>query len=159
MNAYLCRDGQIIDDYYILFGRMFSISPFTGEVQTLSEARGIPMLFPFLFSLSLMHAKNVHLEDIPIPERVRKKREKRDKPVVQYKTLRVESIRKQSSEARNGQSSVKNALHFVRGHFKDYRQSKGLFGKYKGLYWWDMHVRGDEASGKVIKDYEVPAPG
>ena len=46
------------------------------------------------------------------------------------------------------------ALHFVRGHFKDY-SVKGLFGKYKKVYWWDSQVRGEVMGGVVDKDYRV----
>jgi len=46
-------------------------------------------------------------------------------------------------------------LHITRGHFKDYRDGKGLFGKYQGLFWWDQHVRGDPDNGVVLKDYHV----
>jgi hypothetical protein len=55
-------------------------------------------------------------------------------------------------------NGIAKALHICRGHFKDYRNSAGLFGKYKGLYWWDMHTRGTEKAGVVIKDYRVKAP-
>jgi hypothetical protein len=42
----------------------------------------------------------------------------------------------------------------VRGHFKDY-SVKGLFGRYKGVYWWDSQVRGEVNGGVVDKDYRV----
>ena len=42
---------------------------------------------------------------------------------------------------------MRKALHFVRGHFKDY-SVKGL-RKYKGMYWWDSQVRG-EVNGRVV---------
>ena len=48
-------------------------------------------------------------------------------------------------------------LHICRGHFKDYRES-GLFGKVKGIFWWDQYVRGDLENGAVVKDYNVKAP-
>ena len=46
------------------------------------------------------------------------------------------------------------ALHFGRGHFKDY-SVKGLFGKYKKGDWWDRQVRGEVMGGVVDKDYRV----
>ena len=42
----------------------------------------------------------------------------------------------------------------MRGHFKDY-SVKGLFGKYKKVYWWDSQVRGEVIGGVVDKDYRV----
>ncbi len=111
---------------------------------------------PVLFATSLMHAKNVHLVDSPLPPAVAKRRRREGKPAVTFKTLTIESMRKQAATAAEGGSTdAKRAMHIVRGHFKDYRNSGGLFGKHKGLYWWDMHVAGDEQAGKVIKDYRI----
>lgn len=42
----------------------------------------------------------------------------------------------------------------MRGHFKDF-SAKGLFGKYKGVYWWGDQVRGDSAQGVIDKDYRL----
>ena len=111
---------------------------------------------PVLFATSLMHAKNVHLVDSPLPPAVAKRRRREGKPAVTFKTLTIESMRKQAATTtEGGDTSAKRAMHIVRGHFKDYRNSGGLFGKHKGLYWWDMHVAGDEQAGKVIKDYRI----
>jgi hypothetical protein len=49
---------------------------------------------------------------------------------------------------------MKQALHICRGHFKDYRQS-GLFGRHKGVFWWDMAARGSAEQGIVDKDYRI----
>lgn len=46
------------------------------------------------------------------------------------------------------------ALHWVRGHFKDYRET-GLFGRAKGVYWWSPHLAG-KADRVVLKDYVLP---
>lgn len=111
---------------------------------------------PVLFATSLMHAKNVHLVDNPLPPAVAKRRRREGKPAITFKTLAIESMRKQTENTtEGGDTSAKRAMHIVRGHFKDYRNSGGLFGKHKGLYWWDMHVAGDEQAGKVIKDYRI----
>ena len=53
---------------------------------------------------------------------------------------------------------LKQALHICRGHFKDYRDGRGLFGKHKGLYWWEQNVRGSIEQGVHIKDYRVRTP-
>ena len=54
---------------------------------------------------------------------------------------------------------AKKALHICRGHVKDFRRSeKGLFGKYRDLYWWESHVRGTAKAGMVYSDYEVKSP-
>lgn len=111
---------------------------------------------PVLFATSLMHAKNVYLVDSPLPPAVAKRRRREGKPAITFKTLTIESMRKQAAAMTDGGNvGAKRAMHIVRGHFKDYRNSGGLFGKHKGLYWWDMRVAGDEHAGKVIKDYRI----
>jgi len=114
----------------------------------------------FAFALSLMHCKNVNLEDIPVPPKIQAKREKRGVPTVTFKTLVVEPMRQQvrreaAEDPAGEQNHIKRAMHIARGHFKDYRNGPGLFGKYQGLYWWDMHVRGSAEVGTVVKDYKV----
>jgi hypothetical protein len=46
--------------------------------------------------------------------------------------------------------------HLVRGHFKIYTEEKPLFGRVIGAVWVPEHERGDDAIGKITKDYEVP---
>lgn len=142
--AFLDSDGRIVtENYWTISDKPRSIS----NRNPLSQV---------LFATSLMHAKNVELVDNPLPPKVAKRRQKDGKPVVTFKTLKIESMRKQAMNAREGgDTSAKRALHLVRGHFKDYREGGGLFGKYNGLYWWDMHVAGNEKAGIVVKDYSV----
>jgi len=56
----------------------------------------------------------------------------------------------------NSQSydSPQVALHWVRGHYKEYGE-KGLFGKRKGVFWWSPHLAGDKRAGIVTKDYSL----
>lgn len=156
MATYLDSEGRMIPDLHIFFGQ----GPyFAGPGANASGPVVGPHVFPFLFALSLMHAKNVTLEDVPTSPALAKKHAKRGRPTLRFKTLRVISMRKAASaSAAPGESSSRQAMHLARGHFKDFRDGKGLFGKHKGLYWWDMHVRGDKANGQIVKDYEVPTP-
>lgn len=111
---------------------------------------------PFMFCLALIHCRNVEVVDRPAPPApILKQRAKKGIPYIQYKTLEVMPLRKvyQNGQRKNGEPEPK-ALHFVRGHFKDFT-AKGLFGKYKGVYWWDSAVRGDVAKGIIDKDYKV----
>jgi|WetSurMetagenome_2_1015567.scaffolds.fasta_scaffold17395_2 hypothetical protein len=117
-------------------------------------------LTTFAFALSLMHCKNVTFEIVVVPPKVQKAREKRGVANITFKTLVIEPLRQQvRREAAAGptgeQSQIKRAMHIARGHFKDYRNGPGLFGKLQGLYWWDMHVRGSADAGVVVKDYQV----
>lgn len=114
---------------------------------------------PLGFSISLLHCKNVSLENIQVPPKVIASRKKRGMACVQFKTLVVEPMKKRVIYERDNdpdgeQNIVKRALHICRGHFKDFRES-GLFGKYYDIYWWGQHVRGDIRHGMIIKDYRV----
>lgn len=119
---------------------------------------GIAVLsFPMAFAFSLMHCKNVTLDDIHIPYKVATKRQKKGIPTITFKTLVIDPMRRQTKrESAEGDEidTVKKALHVCRGHFKDYRQS-GLFGKLFDIYWWEQHLRGSSDNGVVVKDYAV----
>jgi len=113
--------------------------------------------FNVLFSLSLLHCKNVS-KDYHVPSsKIQKSREKRNKPpLVKYYTLDIKPMTKiLKKEGQIEKLGIKHALHVCRGHFKDYSNGHGLFGKFKGLYWWDNHIRGDISQGLIIKDYNV----
>lgn len=132
------------------------MSQFPGEV-----AVHVPSgAFPFFFAISLLHCKNVTVEDAPAaPPPVAKKRAERGVPQVRFKTLVIEPMRKQvrSESAQDGESTsgTKRAMHIARGHFKDFREGDGLFGRHHGMYFWNMQVRGDPSLGTVQKDYRV----
>lgn len=116
------------------------------------------MMLPVFFALSLLHCKNVYLKDLPpAPQYSRKARKQKCRGEVTYKTIVIDSMRKQAKQEaqETDTTSVKQALHITRGHFKDYRDGPGLFGKHQDIYWWDMHVRGDADYGEIRKDYKV----
>lgn len=116
-----------------------------------------------LFSISLMNCKNVVLVD-GVPTR----QEKRDAALAErkkqiasakWKILNIEPMQRVLSiEGKVESVGLGQALHICRGHFKDYRQGKGLFGKHKSIYWWDQQMRGNDAAGVIIKDYNVLPP-
>lgn len=112
-------------------------------------------------TISFMHCKKQTklIEHTP-PEKVQRKRARRNKPpLTKYYTLDIEPLKEiLRTEGRVHEVGLPKALHICRGHFKDYSQGKGLFGKYKGLYWWDSHIRGSEDAGAVVKDYAVKLP-
>lgn len=111
-------------------------------------------------AVSFMHCKNVKLIENKVPEKLQKARIRRKKlPLVTHYTIEISPVKKILSEKGNiKKTGIKQALHICRGHFKDYRDGQGLFGKYKGLYWWESQVRGNKNEGVVIKDYKVNPP-
>jgi len=144
---YLDQEGKVIDMPYLARG------------PRQEWYRG---LFPFFFATSLLHCKNVELIDKQVPGKVQHQRSKKGPAhALRYKLVKVDPLRKQihRANAERGErgNEIKHALHICRGHFKDYRES-GLFGRYFGVYWWDMHVRGDGDYGEIVKEYEVGAP-
>jgi len=111
---------------------------------------------PFL-TLSFMHCKNVIVQQVDHPPKLQKARVRRGKrPLITYHILEVHPIRKiLESEGEAHKTGLKKALHICRGHFKDYMEGPGLFGKVHGIFWWDAHVRGHKKHGMVLKDYDV----
>jgi len=116
------------------------------------------LLHPALLAISFIHCrKQTKLIEHEAPPKVQKKRERNSRPpLTKYYTLDIEPLKEiLKTEGRIHEVGLQRALHICRGHFKDYSQGKGLFGKYKGLYWWDAIARGTERNGTIIKDYNV----
>lgn len=127
-----------------------------------AQSSDIPTAFhlvaPFALCLSLMHCKNVVMEGHDPPKLSRVLEKKGVKPAVRYHTLAIEPMKQVlRHEGQSEATGLKKALHICRGHFKDYSKH-GLFGKYKGMYWWESHARGSADVGVVIKDYAVKQP-
>lgn len=107
------------------------------------------MAFPGLLAISLLHCKNVDTVEHKVCAPLVKKWLKRhdDRPVT-YKTLVIEPMKKVlRSEGASGTEGLKKAMHICRGHFADYRNGRGLFGKYRKLVWQPTMVRGSR--GKI----------
>jgi hypothetical protein len=138
-------------------------SRFESDEQT--EAALTPFVKPLLASIALMNAKNIELIDNPPPPKLSRSHEKKyGKPLVNYKTIKINPMRiaKHYADLERAPASKpdesKLPLSLWRGHFKDYRDGKGLFGNLKGVYWWNQHLRGSLEHGVTIKDYEVQKP-
>lgn len=120
------------------------------------RGQGIRLLAPILLAISFMHCKNVrHVEHATPKVHPNFLRSTGKKPRLKFYTLEIDPMREVLRREGNiEQVGLKQALHICRGHFKDYRQS-GLFGKIKGIFWWDSTVRGTTERGVVVKDYLV----
>jgi len=124
---------------------------------TVEEVTGpATLLLPFGLAISLMHCKNVELVAQPqAPKLARAYRRRHKEPLLTYHVLDIEPMKQVLRDEGDAErSGLRHALHICRGHFKDYRE-RGLFGKHKGLFWWDSHVRGSGEVGTAIKDYRV----
>jgi hypothetical protein len=110
-----------------------------------------------LLAVSFMHCKNVNI--VPHEPRVTGKRQPRNASHIRFHTLQIEPMKKIFREDGNSEETgLKHALHICRGHFKDFSKGKGLFGRYKEIYWWDNQVRGSGEHGAVLKDYSINEP-
>ena len=108
-----------------------------------------------LITISLMNCKNVVLQTKKIDPKINKSRVRKGRLIyVDYYTLEVHPVGRTKTGA-SSKTDQRMPLHLCRGHFKDYRDGEGLFGKLKGLYWWPAHARGDASVGINIKDYDV----
>jgi hypothetical protein len=118
----------------------------------------VRLFLPAALAINFMHCKNVDLAPDPSVRRKggkpSKKRTQPHKRIDDWKVLRISGARQMIEDAGESGDGIGKRLHICRGHFKDYRES-GLFGKYKGIYWWDSQLRGDAESGTVHKEYEV----
>jgi hypothetical protein len=117
-------------------------------------------VLPAFMALSLLHCKNVSVEENVSPPKLARSIQKRHGVApLTYKTLVIEPMTRQIQGARNvGDTGRQLRLHIVRGRFRTYTEERPLFGKHAGTWWWDSWVRGDARAGVVLKDYEVMAP-
>lgn len=129
------------------------------ELDNLSSRIG-SIANPVLLAFCFLHCKNVDLITNDPPAKLSHAHQKRHKrPLVKFKTLDIQPIREiLKREGKSEETGLKKALHICRGHFKDFSKGKGLFGKYKGMYWWESQVRGSAIEGTVIKNYNVKRP-
>jgi hypothetical protein len=121
---------------------------------------GARLMKPLMLAISFMHCKNVSLhQEAPPPAALsNRNKERHGMPLVRRYTLDIKPMRRTlEAEGRSREVGAQRALHLCRGHFKDYREGAGLFGRNKGLYWWEANVRGSIEGGIVAKDYAVKA--
>ena len=145
----LTTDGEVVS----VIPRIPDMLDFDGVDLYLSS-----YVTPVLLAISFLHCKNVEIIEKK-PRARRGGRRNRNQSRIKYKVLNIRPMQKILREDGQIESSgLKRALHICRGHFKDY-SDKGLFGKYKGIYWWNDQIRGNQNEGVVLKDYELGKVG
>ncbi|HEY1897038.1 MAG TPA: hypothetical protein VGG62_12225 [Terracidiphilus sp.] len=115
-------------------------------------------LHPTLLAITFLHCRNVTVVDNPVPPKLARRYRERHagRAPVAHKTLIIEPLKAVlRKEGRSGEVGIQKAMHICRGHFKDYREGRGLFGKYHQLVWQPMLVRGgskgDTAAPREVK--------
>src|SRR5262249_22808687 len=101
------------------------------------------LLYPALMAISFMHCKNVTLEAIVPSEKLsRSYRKRHGRPLLSYRELRIDPIRKILEQQRAGVGgSLRKALHLCRGHFKTFTADAPLMGHATGTYFWGPQIR------------------
>jgi len=109
-------------------------------------------------TLAMMNCANITTTEHKTPDAFQKARVRSGKkPLVSYHTVSVDlgkTPRQIAAESLPGDGSTPRR-HKKRGHIKDYRKGQGLFGRYKGVWYWGPILAGSEEEGIVVSDYEV----
>ena len=114
---------------------------------------------PVLMTMGLLACKNVRAIEQPCSPKLAKRyleRHGHNRP--RYYVLDIEPMKQIIRKESSGETvTLAKALHICRGHFKNF-DDKPLFGRLKGTYWWQPHVRGTAEAGVVEKDYRIKLP-
>jgi hypothetical protein len=115
-------------------------------------------LHPALLTISFLHCKNVQVVENPVPPKLQKRYRERHPgdQLAPHKTLVIEPLKQiLRTQGGSGQVGLAKAMHICRGHFRDYREGKGLFGKYHQLVWTPAIVRGTKGKEAPPREIEV----
>jgi hypothetical protein len=130
---------------------------FAGEEHAPIMKSYITWLYPAFLAICFMHCKNVTVVENRVPPPLAKKYQARHgiRPT-NYKTLVIEPLKNiLRTEGRSDHVGVQKAIHICRGHFRDYREGRGLFGKYRQLVWMPSIVRGTKGEKAPPREVEV----
>jgi hypothetical protein len=113
---------------------------------------------PALLAISFLHCKNVTMVDNPVPPKLARRYQQRHPGarLTAHKTLVIEPLKQiLRNQGRSHEVGLAKAMHICRGHFRDYRQGAGLFGKYHQLVWTPSVVRGTKGKSAPAREIEV----
>lgn len=105
-------------------------------------------------TLSFMHCSNINTIECSPGRANAQWVQSGGPPLRKYYVLQIAPMRAVLEKSQLASLGLPAALHICRGHFKDF-SIHPLFGKYKGLFWWDAHLRGSASRGIIEKDYQV----
>lgn len=101
------------------------------------------LMYPGILALSMLNCRNVKTLTHEACPALRRKHAKRGHPIpTPYRTIEIQPFITQISKTTGECGYSRRAAAIVRGHFKDYRHGKGLFGRTPGLFWWDQQLHG-----------------
>lgn len=110
--------------------------------------------------------KNITIGEVDLDRGSRRRAERQaiadggPPPWVKYKTLAISlpSSPQGDGSVSHGGPASPVPFHLVRGHLSDYRNGKGLFGKWRSVVWIPTHTRGFQKAGAISKSYEALTP-
>ena len=111
-----------------------------------------------LMTMSFMNCKNVVLDEVNPIKKIPGKSSRRRYISKPYHVIRVHSLQhqKEKEETITCHDNSLPEIHIRRGHFKDFTDGEGLFGRIHGLFWWEYVVVNKKREGKPKKnDYDV----
>jgi hypothetical protein len=99
------------------------------------------LVVPFL-AISFCHCGNVPVIREPVPRKLKAKRARLHEwsPDACHTIDIGPMCRQLNAVGAKEPGGLKRALHICRGHFKDYRDGRGLFGKVHGMWWWKFRL-------------------
>jgi hypothetical protein len=106
---------------------------------------------PAFLAISFLHCGNVTVEDHQVDKPLAKKWSAKHNGIrpVGYKILVIEPLKQiLRNKGRVHEQGLAKAMHICRGHFADYREGRGLFGKYKKLVWIPQTIKGTGRKGE-----------
>lgn len=99
------------------------------------------MLYPALLAISLLNCKNVSTSDVKVDAALVRSHKRKGRDITPgYKVIEIQPLTKHIKNVSGETGYSSKVASIIRGHFKDYSQGKGLFGKYKGMFWWDQRL-------------------
>lgn len=116
---------------------------------------GVSSVGVALWALLLLSCKNVTTVESQPCYRNNKRQKDPSRVVHRELHVQVPPGRKRSHSLSESDEKVGTAFHVRMGHFADYTQGKGLFGKYHGKYWIPAITVGDVDYGTVLKSYKL----
>jgi hypothetical protein len=113
----------------------------------------------FVAGMSLLNCKNIVEEQVAAPPLNRAARRRGEQPVVyRYHVLKVKPFSARADRAAkllSDDTGNLQAIHWVRGHFKNYKPGRPLLGRYIGRIWFQPHLAGRDPERIVAKTYKI----
>lgn len=99
------------------------------------------LMFPACLAISLLNCRNVSTVNQKNHRQQIRHAQRHGRHITQsFRVIEIQPIIKHLESATGQSGYAREAAAIIRGHFKDYTHGGGLFGKYKGRFWWHQRV-------------------